>query len=128
MDKSTKRWIRLMELGGVTGCHQLAERSFFVRGYQLPLCARCTGVVLSAPVSAAMFFFMPISFKTACLLSLVMLLDWLLQRFNIKQSTNKRRLVTGLIGGYGWTTIHMYLYAFLFGYVVRLLNNNFFYN
>ncbi len=125
MDISTKRWIRFMELGGVTGCHQLPERSFFVAGYQFPLCARCTGVLLSAPASAVMFFFAPISFKMACLLSFVMLFDWLLQRLNILHSTNKRRLITGLIGGYGWTTIHMYLYAFLFRYAIQFLNNNF---
>ncbi len=125
MDKATKCWIWLMELGGVTGCHQLPERSFFARGYQFPLCARCTGVVLSAPVAVVAFFFAPISFATACLLSFVMLFDWLLQRFNIKHSTNKRRLVTGLIGGYGWTTIHMYLYAFLFRSVASFFYDSF---
>lgn len=29
-------------------CHQLPERSFFVDGRQLPVCARCTGLYLSA--------------------------------------------------------------------------------
>ena len=29
-------------------CHQRPERSFFVDGHQLPVCARCTGVYLSA--------------------------------------------------------------------------------
>lgn len=28
-------------------CHQLPERSFFVDGRQLPVCARCTGLYLS---------------------------------------------------------------------------------
>jgi uncharacterized membrane protein len=28
-------------------CHQLAERSFFLDGRQLPVCARCTGLYLS---------------------------------------------------------------------------------
>lgn len=29
-------------------CHQRPERSFFVAGQQLPVCARCTGLYLSA--------------------------------------------------------------------------------
>jgi uncharacterized membrane protein len=29
-------------------CHQLPERSFFLEGRQLPVCARCTGLYLSA--------------------------------------------------------------------------------
>ncbi len=27
-------------------CHQIAERSYFLFGEQLPLCARCAGIVL----------------------------------------------------------------------------------
>ena len=33
-------------VGGVI-CHQLPERSFFLDGRQLPVCARCTGLYLS---------------------------------------------------------------------------------
>lgn len=31
-------------------CHQLPERSFFIDGRQLPVCARCTGLYLSGVV------------------------------------------------------------------------------
>jgi uncharacterized membrane protein len=31
-------------------CHQRPERSFFLDGHQLPFCARCTGLYLSAAV------------------------------------------------------------------------------
>ena len=31
-------------------CHQRPERSFFLDGHQLPVCARCTGLYLSGAV------------------------------------------------------------------------------
>jgi uncharacterized membrane protein len=34
-------------------CHQRADRSFHVGGAQLPVCARCTGIYLGAPVGVA---------------------------------------------------------------------------
>lgn len=33
-------------------CHQLPDRSFFTHGVQWPVCARCTGLYLAAPVGA----------------------------------------------------------------------------
>jgi uncharacterized membrane protein len=37
----------LFAVGGVI-CHQKPERSFFLDGHQFPVCARCTGLYLSA--------------------------------------------------------------------------------
>lgn len=37
----------LFAIGSVI-CHQRPERSFFFDGHQLPVCARCTGLYLSA--------------------------------------------------------------------------------
>lgn len=34
-------------------CHQLPDRSFFVDGRQLPVCARCTGLYLGAAAGFA---------------------------------------------------------------------------
>ena len=36
-------------VGGVI-CHQLPERSFFLDGRQLPVCARCTGLYVSGAI------------------------------------------------------------------------------
>ena len=36
----------MVAVGGVI-CHQLPERSFFIDGRQLPVCARCTGLYVS---------------------------------------------------------------------------------
>ncbi len=109
-----KRWIKIMKLGAYSGCHQLAERSFFYKKYQLPICARCTGVIIAAGFAMPLFFFFKLNIYLAFLLSSVMLIDWGLQYLNILQSTNIRRLITGLIGGFGWATVHMYFYMFVY--------------
>lgn len=38
-------------------CHQIPERSFFVYGKQLPLCARCTGIYLGMFIAFSFYFF-----------------------------------------------------------------------
>ena len=39
----------IFAIGGVI-CHQRPERSFFLEGHQLPVCARCTGLYLSGAI------------------------------------------------------------------------------
>jgi uncharacterized membrane protein len=38
--------VNFIYAAGSIVCHQLAERSFFIDGRQLPVCARCTGLYL----------------------------------------------------------------------------------
>lgn len=108
-----RTWMRWMELGARLGCHQMPERSFFYRGYQFPVCARCTGVILSSVLAFFVFFKKKLSYAVCVAMSGVMLADWLLQYLKIKESSNGRRLVTGLIGGFGYATLHLYFYRFL---------------
>ena len=47
MDIKDKIWIKSMEwCSKYWGCHQMPERSFFFKGYQFPVCARCTGMIV----------------------------------------------------------------------------------
>ena len=39
----------LYAIGGVV-CHQRPDRSFFIDGHQLPICARCTGLYVSGAI------------------------------------------------------------------------------
>jgi len=39
------------------------------------------------------------------MLALVMFMDWALQYLSVAQSTNKRRLITGVLGGFGYATV-----------------------
>lgn len=95
------------------GCHQMPERSYFIRGYQFPLCARCTGVVISSFAALIVFWYYKLPLIPAALMLLIMFLDWLIQYLGIKESSNPRRLITGLLGGYGFVTLQLYLYVFI---------------
>jgi uncharacterized membrane protein len=100
----------LTEVGNQSGCHQLPERSFFIKDYQFPVCARCTGVLIGQ--AAAIIFsiiFKPISIKKAILMLSVMGFDWGIQEFKVKESTNTRRFITGILGGYGLFTLYIQL-------------------
>lgn len=113
MDRPTRRWLRLMRAGRILGCHQMPERSFFYKGFQFPVCARCTGVLLGFAAAAPLFFFYELDIRVALLLSFVMFLDWFIQFLKIRPSTNLRRLLTGMLGGFGWTYVHLYFYRFV---------------
>lgn len=101
MDKE-KIWVKSMDVGHTLGCHQRPERSFFIKGYQFPVCARCTGVFASTIIALPMIIKKKLlPYNLATILAEVMLFDWTLQFCKIKESTNFRRLITGVIGGFG---------------------------
>jgi uncharacterized membrane protein len=98
-----------MTLGERTGCHQLPERSFFIKGYQMPVCARCTGVILGYLAALPGIWRTKSNESLSVFGCLIMLTDWGLQALNIQTSTNKRRLITGFLGGYGIMTLQLAL-------------------
>ena len=101
-DKKTRIWILLMRIGALS-CHQIYERSFTFRGYQFPVCARCTGIFIGHVVAIFLCIMkVRISLKICALLILIMACDGFLQLFKIKESTNIRRLITGILAGVGY--------------------------
>ena len=106
LTKTTKKWIKLMDLGSWLGCHQIPERSFFIKGHQFPICARCTGVVLGQFIALITIWFLPVQFYLALLLLLPLLIDWSLQYFFKIKSNNCRRFITGVLCGFGCTYIY----------------------
>ena len=112
MDKETKTWLKWMRLGKLYGCHQRADRSFFINGWQMPVCARCLGVAISTPIAVILFFIHRISVSVAFIMAAVMLVDWTIQFVGLLPSTNIRRLITGIIGGlrYYNTILHYIIY------------------
>ena len=104
-----KLWKKLMKFGHFLGCHQMPERSFFIHGYQFPVCARCTGVYLGAAFAVVLLFFFRPNILLCIIFCVAMLLDWVLQHKMILSSTNCRRLITGSLAGYGLMTIELYI-------------------
>jgi uncharacterized membrane protein len=50
----------IFTIGGVV-CHQRPERSFFIEGHQLPVCARCTGLYLTGAIGLVGWFTMKLA-------------------------------------------------------------------
>ncbi len=122
MSKADRMWIRAMEFGARMGCHQMASRSFFIRGYQFPVCARCAGVLIGqivATIQLCVGVRLPMKLITPMIG--IMGVDWGLQYLKIKESTNVRRLLTGIPCGIGLT----FLYAFLLRGIIHGLGKAF---
>nr|WP_160684867.1 DUF2085 domain-containing protein [Clostridium sp. C2-6-12] len=105
-----------MKLGALT-CHQMYERSFNYKGYQFPVCARCTGIFVGNIIGILLYIMnIKISIIKGLGLILIMAIDGLLQLFKIKASTNKRRFITGLLAGIGY----IFMIANIFLYIKHL--------
>ena len=89
----------------------MPERSFFIRGYQLPLCARCTGIMIGN-IIGLMTFWIDFPLWTA-LLMIPMALDGTVQRFTDYEANNRRRLITGLLWGVASVAMTFFLIRLL---------------
>lgn len=99
-------WIKLMKAGNALGCHQMADRSFFIKDYQFPVCARCTGVLAGYLIFLITVWFFVLPLYVNISFMLIMLIDWLIQHFKWRESTNIRRFISGALCGYGmWAII-----------------------
>lgn len=120
MTKQDRIWLKLMKLGEKLGCHQMESRSFSFRGYQFPVCARCTGVFIgqvSGIISIICGFRLPI--YLSFIFMAIMALDWGIQYLKIHESSNIRRFISGTLCGFGMT----YLYFYVIKYVIDFLIN-----
>ena len=104
--KSTKEklWLKSMKIAKILwGCHQRGDRSFFIKGYQFPLCARCMGIFigyLAAIVLICFHFILPMLVCLALMVPLVV--DGSIQLLLFINSNNIRRLITGILFGIGF--------------------------
>lgn len=93
------------------GCHARPDRSFYFRGKQFPICARCTGelVGILMGIPTAICFGYP-SFWIAALMMLPLVIDGFTQRLTAYESTNIRRLFTGILFGIAFVFMLIYFH------------------
>jgi uncharacterized membrane protein len=89
---------------GDTLCHQKVERSFLINGNQMPFCARCTAIWLGIAIGLGFMIFYKIELDEKFIIILFVGLvpigiDGLGQLFNLWESNNIIRVITGLIIG-----------------------------
>lgn len=107
----------IMALGAMTGCHQLPERSFFFKNCQFPLCARCTGIAIGELLALLLcLLFRPPLFLAIALI-VPMACDGILQYVFSVMSNNIRRVITGLLAGYGYMSLFIDLLLMLARYL-----------
>jgi uncharacterized membrane protein len=76
----------------LVGCHQRSDRSYFVKSRQIPLCARCLGILAGVPLISLF----PIGgLVTSAMLISPMLLDGFSQALGWRESRNGLRFITG---------------------------------
>ncbi len=87
-------------------CHQRAERSFFIFGEKMAVCARCFGIYAGFLVGTVAYALyrklenkkMP-DYKVVLLALLPLAIDGITQLLGFRESTNMLRLVTGMLFG-----------------------------
>lgn len=82
------------------GCHARPDRSFYFRGKQFPICARCTGELIGmiAGIPIVIFQGCP-RFVIVLVMMIPLVFDGFLQRLTSYESGNIRRLITGILFG-----------------------------
>lgn len=134
-----QRFLELIRtIGNLSGCHQMPERSFFYKGKQFPVCARCTGVSIGQALSVVCNIAWILHQKNASFkdkttidvnrpsrlavfpffMSIILLgtmgFDWFIQEIKLLPSTNPRRLITGICGGFGLFNLYFMGFRKLF--------------
>ncbi len=89
-----------------TLCHQLPERSYFIGGYKLAVCSRCTGVYAGFALMLLLYPLIRSLRSTAfppsgwlLLAAIPLAIDFSLTFFGIWENTHTSRLLTGALLG-----------------------------
>lgn len=98
--------INLKRLIDIVPCHRMKSRSLTIKGYTLPICARCTGILLGYLFFPSLFVFdLFFPLWLGILLNLPMVLDGWTQKRKVRTSNNALRLSTGIVSGLGQSII-----------------------
>lgn len=98
-----------LEMGKISGCHQMPQRSFFVKGKQFPVCARCTGTFIGYALGGVLYSFIRLPIWLDFLFLIILFMDWFIQKIGFLESNNVRRLITGVFCGFALMQIYISL-------------------
>jgi len=108
--------IQIFSFIGRLVCHQRQERTLFIGGHFLPVCARDTGGLIGLLLGYVLLSFLrrkrakgPPNLYVSLAIMLPLLLDSFGQLFGLWESTNDVRLITGLL--FGMTLSPLLVYA-----------------
>lgn len=87
------------------GCHCRPDRSFFWRGRQFPVCARCTGELAGILLLLLTWYWRHLGTAVSFCLLVPLVVDGGVQLATRYESHNLRRLWTGVLFGYGLTNL-----------------------
>ena len=95
------------------GCHARPDRSFYFKGKQFPICARCTGELIGmiAGIPIAVLWGCP-QFEIVLVMMIPLIYDGFLQRLTRYESGNIRRLLTGILFGIAFIFAFLYFRRF----------------
>lgn len=100
----------------VLGCHGNPDRCLSVAGRRTPICARCLGFLAGNVVAAASFLVVGLPTPAWTLVGAALIVpafvDATVQAAGRYRSTNPRRLVSGLVAGYGQVVLLAGFFAF----------------
>ncbi|AEF95942.1 DUF2085 domain-containing protein [Methanotorris igneus] len=90
-----------------TICHQLPQRSYFIFGHKMAVCARCFGIYTGVLIGMLIYPFIKRleDFKTPSKWYLIialtpMAIDGTTQLIGLRESFNELRFITGFIAGF----------------------------
>ncbi len=95
------------------GCHARPDRSFYFRGRQFPICARCTGELIGIITGVPVCIFLGCPrFGIVLTMMVPLIFDGFLQRLTSYESGNIRRLITGILFGIALIFFFLYFHRF----------------
>lgn len=108
------------------GCHSMPERSFFWRGKQFPICARCTGELCGMILGIFINLFWGYFSLLSCfIISLPLILDGTIQLKTKWESNNILRLFTGILFGIALISLFVNIHIFIVKLAVMFLKSNY---
>ena len=104
----------------IFGCHCRSDRSFHYKGRQFPLCARCTGELAGMIACLVLFWFWKPTLTQSLIMMLPLLIDGFVQLLTKYESTNIKRLVTGIMFGIAFPSFIIQTNSIAYNYGIKI--------